>query len=104
MTRVVACAVVRDDPPGVYAADDLETLNWVLAVQLVAATPASQLAPDVRDALRTALLEERWGEAVEVWMRAREIEVDVYPSMSLAEPADVALAPVEIQFLPLFGD
>ena len=37
MTRLIACAVVRDDPPQVFVAEDLETLNWVLALQVVAA-------------------------------------------------------------------
>ena len=36
MGTVVACAVVRDDPPRVFVAEDLDTLNWVLANQLVA--------------------------------------------------------------------
>ena len=40
---VVACAVVRDDPPRVFVAENLDTLNWVLACQLVAATPGSDL-------------------------------------------------------------
>jgi hypothetical protein len=31
MSRLIACAVVRDDPPQVFVAEDLETLNWVLA-------------------------------------------------------------------------
>jgi len=35
MGTVVACAVVRDDPPRVFVAENLETLNWVLANQLV---------------------------------------------------------------------
>ena len=36
MTRSVAGAVVRDDPPQVFVADDQETLNWVIALHLVA--------------------------------------------------------------------
>lgn len=36
MSTLVACAVVRDDPPRVFVAHDLATLNWVLACQLVA--------------------------------------------------------------------
>ncbi|MGD0944326.1 MAG: hypothetical protein ABR972_08655 [Acidimicrobiales bacterium] len=59
MTRLVACAVVRRDPPEVFTAEDVNTLNWVLALKLVAATPASELPLGVGAALRTALLEER---------------------------------------------
>lgn len=104
MTHLVACAVVRDEPPGVFTAEDLETLNWVLALKLVAATPAAELPEGVRDALRAALLEERWGDAVEAWIESREVAVDVYPSMELYLPTDVEMAPVEMQFMPLFGD
>ncbi len=103
MARSVACAVVRDDPPTVYAAEDLETLNWVLALKLVASTPAGDLPVDVRDSLRSALVEERWGDAVESWIRYRDVAVDVYPSMPFFLPADVELAPIELQFTPLFG-
>ena len=64
MGAVVACAVVRDDPPRVFVAEDLDTLNWVLACQLVAATPGRELPAGERAALRQALREERWGDAV----------------------------------------
>ena len=64
MGTVVACAVVRDDPPRVFVAENLETLNWVLANQLVAKTPGRDLPPGERAALRQALREERWGDAV----------------------------------------
>lgn len=79
MTRSVACAVVRDDPPEVFVAEDQETLNWVLALRLIARTPGHELPDGLREQLRDALREEQWGEAVELWMRNRP-EVDVYPS------------------------
>ena len=104
MARVVACAVVRDDPPQVFAADDLETLNWILALRLVAAARGSELPASTRDVLRAALLEERWGDAVEAWMRHRDVVVDVYPSLELYLPTDVEMAGVEMQFLPLFEE
>lgn len=104
MSKLVACAVVRHDPPEVFAAEDIATLNWVLALRVVAATPASELSPSVRDDLREALLEERWGDAVEGWIRQTNVPVDVYPSMDLFLPRDVEMASVEMQFLPLFED
>jgi hypothetical protein len=104
MSRVIACAIVRGEPPEVFAAEDLETLNWVLALKVVAATPAKGLPDDVRDSLREALLDERWGDAVTTWMRERDAVIDVYPSMDLHTPADVEMAEVEMQFLPLFED
>lgn len=102
MARSVACAVVRDDPPTVYAAEDLETLNWVLALKLVAASPVADLPEAVRGELREALGSERWGDAVELWMLHRDVVVDVYPSMQFFVPSDVELAPIELQFTALF--
>lgn len=104
MSRLVACAVVRHDPPEVYVAEDIETLNWVLALQVVAATPARSLPHAIRDDLRTALLDERWGDAVELWIVHGDVPVDVYASTDLFVPADVEFAPAELQFRPLFED
>jgi hypothetical protein len=53
--------------------------------------------------LREALREERWGEAVELWMQNRP-EVDVYPSFDLYAERDVELAAQELEFTPLFED
>lgn len=44
MPRSVACAVVHDEPPTVFVAEDLETLNWVLALNLIARTRGSEIA------------------------------------------------------------
>jgi hypothetical protein len=103
VARSVACAVVRDDPPQVFIAEDQETLNWVLALRLIARTPAHELDAGLRDHLREALREERWGEAVELWMQTRP-EVDVYPSFNLYIQRDVELAAQELEFTPLFQD
>ena len=92
MPRFVACAVVRDNPPQVFIADDQETLNWVLALRLIAVTPGRELSDGLRDLLRAALREERWGDAVELWMRNRP-EVDVYSSYELYTGGDVELVP-----------
>ncbi len=101
MPRVVAVAVVRDDPPEVFIAEDQETLNWVLALQLIARTDGSRLDPDFRDALRQALRDEQWGNAVEMWMAKRAV-VDVYSSHDLYVPSDVEMAAQELEFSPLF--
>lgn len=103
MPRSVAVAVVRDDPPEVFVADDQETLNWVIALKLIARTPGNEVRPGLRDRLRDALQNERWGEAVELWMTSRT-PVDVYPSFDFYTDRDVELAPQELQFSPLFRD
>ena len=104
MTAHVAVAIVRGPEPEVYIAEDQETLNWVLALQLIASTPGDRLEPGLRDQLRAALLEERWGDAVYAWIQANDVEVDVYSSETLYETSDVELAAAELQFRPLFSD
>jgi hypothetical protein len=101
--RFVAFAVVRDDPPQVFIAEDQETLNWVLALQLVATVPGNELPVVLRDQLRQALRDEQWGEAVQLWMQNRP-EVDVYPSHELYIEQDVEMAAQELEFTPLFRD
>src|SRR5437773_6314371 len=103
MPRSIACAVVRDEPPQVFVAEDQETLNWVLALHLISRTPGRELPDVLRDRLRAALRGEKWGEAVELWMRNRP-EVDVYPSFELYTGRDVELAAQELEFTPLFQD
>ncbi len=103
MARSVACAVVRDDPPQVFIAEDQETLNWVLALRLIARIPGHELADGLRDRLRQTLRDELWGDAVEMWMQNRP-EVDVYPSFELYTERDVELAAQELEFTPLFKD
>ncbi|MGP0030406.1 MAG: hypothetical protein ACLPVF_07860 [Acidimicrobiales bacterium] len=104
MSTLVACAVVRDDPPRVFVAQDLATLNWVLACQLVAKTPGADLPAGERDALRTALTEHRWGDAVFAFIDRTGIAVDVYESTDLVGPADVEIGPLELQLTPLFSE
>jgi uncharacterized membrane protein len=102
MGAVVACAVVRDDPPRIFVAEDLETLNWVLACQLVATTPGSALPPGERDSLRQALRDQRWGDAVFAFIARTGIAVDVYESTELHLAADAPIGPLELQLTPLF--
>jgi hypothetical protein len=103
MARSIACAVVRDDPPLVFVAEDQETLNWVLALRLIACTPGCDLPDSLRNQLRRALRDEQWGEAVQLWMQNRP-EVDVYPSFDLYTSGDVELAAQELDFTPLFTE
>lgn len=104
MSAVVACAVVRDDPPRVFVAQDIDTLNWVLACHLVAKTPAGELADGEREELRRALREERWGDAVFAFIARTGTAVDVYESTDMHLAADAAVGPLELQLTPLFVD
>lgn len=102
MPDLVACAIIHQDAPEVLIADDIETLNWILALKLIARTPGHEVPTALLDPLRAALLDEQWGLAVSLWMEVRPGAIDVYPSYDLHTAADVALAHEELQFSPLF--
>ncbi len=104
MPATVACAIVHDDPPEVFIAEDIETLNWILALKLIAQCPGREVPEPIRTALRSAVLDEQWGRAVGLWMEFRPGAIDVYPSYELYRPEDVALGPEELQFSRLFLD
>jgi hypothetical protein len=102
----VAYAVVRTEPPQVFLATDVDVLQRVLALELVARTPPGALAQGERDDLRAALLDERWGDAVVGWIERMGVEVDVYTHLHVFTegelPADLVGA--QLQFAPLFRD
>lgn len=104
MPRVVSVAIVNEIPPSVFIAEDMETINWVLALRLVARTRADEIDADLRELLREALLEERWADAVVLWMEEMEVDVDIYASEDLFTARDVEFASTELQFTPLFRD
>ena len=99
----VACAVVRDTPPMLMLAEDLEVLQRALALRLVARNEAPQLTDAQREGMQLALLDERWGDAIAAWIDHTGIEIDVYTESVLTAsdvPADLVGA--EMQFAPLF--
>jgi len=101
----LAYAVVHGEPPDVYAAEDVDVLQWVIALEVVARTPASTSPPYTVEALREALLAERWGEAVALWMSASRKVIDVYPDglrVWTADRLQADIANVRLQFTPLF--
>lgn len=104
MPQFVAVAVVHSQPASVLIADDMHTMNWVLALRVVGTTSPSELRPDGLGRLRAALLQERWADAVTIWMKETGVAIDVYPSEDLLQARDVDLAHTEMQFLPLFDD
>jgi len=85
-------------------AESLDALNWVLACQLVAKTPGSGLPPGERAALRQALREERWGDAVFAFIARTGTAVDVYESTELHAAAEATVGPLELQLTPLFTE
>ena len=106
MAQLLAYAVVHHDPPEVLAAEDLDVLHRVLAIELVARTPASDLAPSEAETLRAALIEERWGDAVVQWIDITGVAVDVYSDLRAwtADELTAETTEFELQFTPLFAE
>ena len=80
----------------------------LLAVSLVAELPAADVSSPARlDEMRRALLEERWADALVLWMEETGTVVDVYdesPRVWTGADMDVEKASLEIRFAPIFGE
>ncbi|MGH2720497.1 MAG: hypothetical protein ACRDJO_02680 [Actinomycetota bacterium] len=103
----VAVAVVRGDPTQVFLADSDAVLGRLLALRLVGASPAAELEPSgLLGEIRQALLDERWADAVELWMRATGEVVDVYPDERVVshEVLGPDRAAAEVRLAPVFDD
>ena len=103
----IAFAVVHDDPPAVYIAEDADVLSRVLALELIARTPAAQISNRARlERMRAALLEERWADALGDWIDETGSVVDAYPDETIWTEArlDLEHATLEIRMAPLFAD
>lgn len=103
MTENVAYAVVHTEPPSIFLADDIEVLHRVLALEVVARTDPAVLGTAAE--IRTALLEERWGDAVVAWIRTIGTGIDVYDGKSVytANDLPVDLIGAQLQFTRLFS-
>jgi hypothetical protein len=99
----VAVAVIRDDPPAVLVAADLDVLHRALAVRLLART--GRIPKELRGELQNALLQEQWSDAVAMWIEHTGVAVDVYTEDILTDadyPEDLLGA--QMQLTPLFRD
>ena len=99
----VAVAVTRDETPEVLLADDEHVLSRLVALRLVARTPSASLGQHL-EKIRSALLEERWGDAVALWIEATGTVVDAYPDEEVwtDEQLDQDHASFEIRMAPIF--
>ena len=102
----VAYAVVRDEPPTVYAADSIEVLQRLLALEVVARSVPNDLEAKARERMRKALLDERWADAVVQWIDTTGTAIDVYTQMHVYSEDDLPseLIGAQLQFSPLFRD
>jgi hypothetical protein len=99
--------VVRSDPPQVFLANSPDVLSRLLALQLVAqADPEVLDAAGVLDQVREALLEERWADAVFLWIQATNEPVDAYPDEPIwtEHRLDEEKASMEIRMAPIFNE
>jgi hypothetical protein len=99
----VATAVVHTEPASVYLADDIDTLHRLLALEVVGRTDPSLLAGSSA-VIREALLDERWGDAVVMWIRETGTGIDVYTNNSVYTSDDLPpdLIGAQLQFACLF--
>ncbi len=102
----VAYAVVRDEPPTVYAAESIDILQRLLALEVVARSVPADLDPKARERMRKALLDERWADAVVEWIDTTGVAIDVYTHLHVYADADLPseLIGAQLQFAPLYRD
>lgn len=107
--HIVGCfALIRGEEPSVLLAETSSLMDRVLALQVVAQLPASTVKSAGRlNKIRDALLEERWADAVVLWIEETGVAVDVYtesPSVWTERDLDVEQASLEIRVAPIFSD
>lgn len=102
----VAVAVTREDPPRLIIAADDDVLSRAIATEVIAKEdPKAFKKPDL-EAIRSALLEERWSDAVAIWIDTTQASVDVYPDEEVLQQEDLTVeaAAFSIRFSRLFAD
>jgi hypothetical protein len=103
----VAYAVVHDDPPLVFIAEDEYVLSRRVALEVVASMRANDLpSRAIVEQLRACLLEERWADAIATWIEVSGIAIDAYPDEIVWTEAalDAERASLEMRMSPLFRD
>jgi hypothetical protein len=104
---VGAYAVVRGDEPRVVLAENSAVISRALALTLAAQLPASEISSPARlERIRSALLEERWGDALVEWIDETGTAVDVYeeaPRVWSEDDLDLDKASLEIRLAPIFS-
>ncbi len=103
-----AFAIVRGEEPQVFLAENADVLARALALHLVAQLPAAAVTSEARlEEMRSALLEERWADALVVWIEETGVAVDVYdeaPRSWRTDDIDLERALLEIRLAPVFSD
>jgi hypothetical protein len=74
----------------IIAAND-EVLSRALVTQVIAQEDPRSFEPTELDAIRSALLEERWSDAVAIWIETTSASVDVYPDEEVLTDDDLTV-------------
>ena len=106
LKSIGAYAVRRSDPeqPPLLAEDE-ETLNKVIALRWIGEWQPAD--PEAAAAVRDALLQERWADAVLGWMKAAGEVLDIFPfGLEIHEARDYPDEEfgLRVQTTPLFRD
>ncbi|MCH7788891.1 MAG: hypothetical protein IH940_05565 [Acidobacteria bacterium] len=103
-----AFAVVRGEEPRIFLAENATVISRLLALELVAnESPSTFSSQSQLVATRAALLEERWADALLLWISATGLAVDVYPetlTVWTEDDLDEEQAAFEIRMSPLFEE
>lgn len=86
----VAVAVTREDPPRLLIATDDEVLSRAIATHVVAQEDSKWFTSAELVAIRSALLEERWADAVALWIDRTSASIDVYPDEQVLTQDDLS--------------
>jgi hypothetical protein len=101
----VAVGIVRGEPPIVFLAESESVLARLLATEFVAREDRALLQDaGVLDAIKAALLEQRWADCITQWMLATGEVFDGYPDEAVVTSEELdARSPVDrIPELPIF--
>ena len=103
-----AFAIVRGEEPALLLAESAAVMDRALALQVVAQLSASAVQSHARlNEMRSALLDERWADAVVLWIEETGVAVDVYtesPKVWSERELDAEQASMEIRMAPLFAE
>lgn len=97
---------MRSDPPEVFLASNGDVLSRLIALKVVAQSNPEALSNADLESIRSALLEERWGDAVGEWISASGLPIDAYPDEEVWTEAllDEEAASFEIRMAPIFNE
>jgi len=98
--------VLHGDTPEIFLAESDAVLGRLLAVRLVGPSRPEDFRPAELEEIRSALLEQRWADAVTAWMLATGDVLDGYPDEQIVteEMLDDDRASMEIRLLPIFQE